>query len=135
MTRVRDLILVAGAILLTGCAMPCARPDKLATDPVISCFYQITITDVDLNNYVVTGTLPDVLSLVVSKGEGKEIQYSRRSIRRDEHNPQPLGPFTFRVRDLDKLASQLTRNQTYEFIRTGNSPYLELLTGGPLVIQ
>ena len=135
MTRGRHLILVACAILLTGCAMPCAAPDKLATDPVISCYYQIRITDVDLNNYVVTGTLPDVLSLVVSKGEGKEKQYSRETIRREDYNPQPVGPFTFRVRDLDKLASQLTRNQTYEFIRTGNSPYLELRTGGPLVIQ
>ncbi|BCA53120.1 hypothetical protein W02_02600 [Nitrospira sp. KM1] len=124
MIKPGPLVAFGFIIFLTGCAVPCAPPGLLADDPVISCFYQLTITNVDMNKYQVTAKLPSI----VYEKDDKESKYPT------DKSKFAGQPFTFRVHDLDKLGNQLEQNKTYEFVRIGNSAYLELLPGGPIQV-
>jgi hypothetical protein len=97
MISLKSLLLLSLPVLLTGCTVPCAPPNLLASDPAPSCFYQLKITNVDMNNHLVKGQLP----ATVHKNNDKEKTFSTS-------NSKHLGKeFTFRVRDLDKLGNQL----------------------------
>lgn len=122
MISLRGFLLLSVAVLLTGCTVPCAPPNLLASDPAPSCFYQLKVTSVDMNNHLVKGQLPET----VHKNNDEENNFPARI---STHFGKE---FTFRVRDLDKLGNQLQLGKTYEFIRLSNSAYLELLAGGPI---
>ena len=125
MMTIRHLLLFGSLALLTGCATPCALPNELARDPAVTCFYQLTVTKIHMGNYHVTGTLPET---VYKKGD-KEKNVNTRE--RSEHFGKL---FNFRVTDLDKLVAggEIQEGNTYQFVRQGNSGYLDLLTGGPI---
>jgi len=95
-------------VLASGCysTHPCGAPNELVEEPAHQCYYQFKITNVDMSKYVVTGMQPDSKT------------------------------FTFRVRDLDKVSANMTdANETYHFVREGNSPYLELFPEKPNITQ
>ena len=123
MITLRHLLLFSFLALLAGCARPCGAPSELADRPARSCYYHLRVNNIDMGNYVVKGTLPE---RVYEKGD-KEENYSAK-----EHSKNYGKEFTFRVTDLDKVAGQLQQGKTYEFIRQGDSAYLELLPGGPI---
>ena len=104
--------------LLTGCTKPCVLPGEHSEDPAVSCYYQIKITNIDMANWRVKGELPDVL-----KEKGAE----KITAAKEEKHYSNEGEFIFRVRDLDKVAAEMQVGKMHEFIRQGNSPYLELL--------
>ena len=113
----RRFMLLGFLALLTGCSSwPCVAPDEVIEDPSRHCYYQLEVTKVDLDNYLVTAKLPGDLQRKSEKTkDGKEV-----------------GGFTFRVRDLDKLEkTQIKAGGTYHFVRAGNSPYLELFPDKP----
>ena len=125
MLTLRHLLLFGFLALLAGCATPCALPSELARDPAVTCFYQLTVTKIHMGNYSVTATLPET---VYKKGDKEENVNTRE---RSEHFGKL---FTFRLTDLDKLVAggEIQEGNTYQFVRPGNSAYLELLTGGKI---
>ena len=117
MTTGKTFVALVFLGLLAGCSKPCPRPGDVAKvvseGPIHNCLYQLTITEIDLNNYLVKGKLPSDLD---KKGivQGQE--------------------YTFRVRDLDKLANKqygIEKDKTYYFSRDGHGPYLEHYPADP----
>jgi hypothetical protein len=100
-----SLSLLSIVAVASGCysTHPCGAPDELVEDPAHHCYYQLKVINVDMDKYVVTGM-----------------------------HPRDSKTFTFRVRDLDKVGKHMTQtNETYHFIREGNSAYLELYPQEP----
>lgn len=113
----RSLLPLGFIALVSGCTSgPCVGPSELSKVFSIqadhSCYYQLTVTSVDMHNYFVKGKPP------AGAPDGPI-----------DKSPE----FTFRVRDLDKLGHVIKENKTYHFIRHGNSPYLELFVEEPKV--
>jgi len=98
-------------VVLSGCSIPCSAPGELSQDPAYQCHYTLNVVEINKADYSVKGRLPDSLSV---KGP-------RAS--------ESVKPYTFRVRDLDKVENQLEgcKKEACLFVRQGNSPYLELV--------
>lgn len=114
----RRFLLLGFLALFTGCTSgPCVLPNQLSKvfsiKPDRSCYYVLTVTSIDMNNYFVKGKAPGPPDS--TSGESPEV--------------------AFRVRDLDKLGNVIQINKMYHFIRRGNSPYLELFVGEPQLID
>jgi len=105
MISIRSLFLLSCLALVGGCAEwphvghPCPPPGSPSAS-LRNCWYYLTITHIDPNKNLVSGT--DV------RGNN----------------------FTFRVRDVEMLThtNQLQKGDSYVFSGLANSPYLELYT-------
>jgi hypothetical protein len=116
----RSLLPLCLIALVSGCTSgPCVAPTEISEVFSIaadhSCYYKITVTSIDMNNYLVKGKTP------AGAPDG----------------PTNSPDFAFRVRDLDKVEKHVQehiKNQKpLYFIRHGNSPYLELFVEEPIV--
>ena len=110
MISIRSVLSLSCLLLLSGCAeaphvgSPCPYPGEPSAAHK-SCWYSLTITNIDSSKNLVTAT-------------------------DEQHNS-----FTFRVRDVDMLThtDQLKKGETYVFSAVSNSPYLELYADQPKV--
>ena len=128
--------------LLSGCgSKPCPRPGdvvKLYSEgPIHSCLYQLYVTEIDLDNYLIKAKLPDTVKQVAIeqryKAEAERQNYEQKEVKiktKDEL-------YIFRVRDLDKLVDKtpygIKKDGIYYFLRDGHSPYLEHFPTDPKV--
>lgn len=139
--------------LLAGCSKPCPRPGDVtkvySEGPIHSCLYQLTVTEIDLNNYLIKAKLPQTIKEVAVEERYKDNEHKHNygqetvELKKYYENKGELkksldDEYIFRVRDLDKLANKpypygITTGQTYYFLRDGHSPYLELFPGDPRV--
>jgi hypothetical protein len=110
MIAIRTLLMFSSLFVLSGCAEyphvghPCPPPGW-PSGALKSCWYLLRVTAIDANRNIVTGEYVG-----------------------DEVKDFTVKTFTFRVRDVDKLAStnQLQQGSTYVFSSVSNSAYLEL---------
>jgi hypothetical protein len=101
--------------LLSGCvSTPCVAPGEFSREPILSCYYQLEVTEVRPNNFI-TAKVPDLLY-------DKEKQESFK-----RPNSDAAKTYFLYVKNLDKVGNPVVAGRIYEFVRHSNSQAFEVV--------